>query len=591
MLELLQQAISHHLAGRLDAAEALYRQVLEADTEQPHALYLLGALRLREGEVGEAIGLLRRSVARRPAHADSRLTLANALAREGKVSEAVAIYRDLVAEHPAHVPARVNLARVLRGQGQLAEAVAVCRAGVQVEPESPALLEALAAALLAEGDHRGAGAAAARALTIDASRADSWYVHGTALSRIGQKLRAVASLTRAVAIDPGHAGAALNLGNACLDLDRVAEAERWMREAIARDPGLAEAHASLGFVLTGQGRLDEAVAACEAAIRARPDFAQAHWNQSVAYLLAGDFARGWPKYEWRKRHDRYGTAFRQIDGLSWAGEDLAGKRLLVFAEQGLGDTIQFSRFIPMLAAAGAEVTLACDTRLHELLRPLPGLAAVVEKNGKLPLYDFWVDQMTLALMLGIRPDNIPGAEGFLLADPVEVAAWREGLGAGVIGLVWAGNPAHSNDERRSMPFAALAPLLASGRRFVSLQVGPRAADAAGSPVRDLSSCLTDYARTAAIVSALDLVISVDTSVAHLAGALGVPCWVLLPQAPDWRWILGRDTTPWYRHTRLFRQPYPGDWQEPISRVGLALNSAGAAMTEMQHAGSVAAISA
>ncbi len=570
MLELLQHAISHQLAGRLAEAEPVYRQVLAHDPDQPHALYLLGALRLALGDAEDAILYLRRSVKMRPEHTEGKLTLANALVRAQHPAEAIPLYRALLAAQPAHVPARVNLARVLRSQGETKAAVALCREGVQITPDSAIMLEALASALLVDGDDRAAGGAAARALTLDSGRAESWFVHGTALSHLGQKLRAVASLSRAVAADPAHAEAALNLGNANLDLDRVAEAERWMRQAIACDPNLVEAHASLGFVLTGQGRLSEAVAACQTAIDLRPDFAVAHWNQSTAYLLAGDFARGWPKYEWRKKHDRYSTAFRSFDGPCWEGENLAGKRLLVFAEQGLGDTIQFSRFIPLLAQRGAVITLACDRRLHELLRGLSGVSAVVARDEALPPYDFWVDQMTLPLRLGTTVENIPFAQGYLSAEPKEAAVWRARLGSGAIGLVWAGNPEHSNDARRSLPFEAFAPLLAKGGRFVSLQAGPRAADAGGSFVRDLSPYLTNYARTAAIISGLDLVITVDTSVCHLAGALGVRCWVLLPQAPDWRWILGRDDTPWYSTMTLFRQPHPGDWQEPMARIASAL---------------------
>ncbi len=586
MLELLQQAIAHQLSGRLDAAEPVYRQVLADDPDQPHALYLLGALRLALGDTTEAIALLRRSTKLRPEHNEGRLTLANALVRHEQPGEAIPVYRALLAAQPAHVPARVNLARVLRSQGETKAAVALCREGAQIVPDSPIMLEALASALLVDGDDRAAGAAAARALTLDAGRAESWFVHGTALSHLGQKLRAIASLTRATAADPAHAEAALNLGNACLDLDRVAEAERWIRTAIACDPTLIEAHASLGFVLTGQGRLQEAVAACQVAIDIKPDFALAHWNQSTAYLLAGDFARGWPKYEWRKKHDRYASAFRTFDGPSWEGESLSGKRLLVFAEQGLGDTIQFSRFIPVLAQRGAAVTLACDRRLHDLMRSLPGIAAVVERDSALPEYDFWVDQMTLPLLLGTLPDTIPSPHGYLSAEPNETAVWRSRIGPGAIGLVWAGNPDHSNDQRRSTTFETFAPLLAQGGRFVSLQAGPRGADAAGSFVRDLSPYLTSYARTAAIVSALDLVITVDTSVCHLAGALGVKCWVLLPHAPDWRWILGRDTTPWYSSMQLFRQPHPGDWQEPISRIASLLH--GGSVASAPHLGSVVA---
>jgi hypothetical protein len=242
----------------------------------------------------------------------------------------------------------------------------------------------------------------------------------------------------------------------------------------------------------------------------------------------------------------------------------------VHAEQGLGDTIQFARYLPMIARRGGEVVLACGGPLLPLLARLRGVR-VVAKDAALPHYDAWIDQMSLPHIFATRPETIPSAAGYLVADPAVVARWRERLpGRRKIGLAWGGNPAHSNDRRRSLPPSAVERLVALDRAsWVNLQVGPRAGEA-GLP--DLTPLLTNYAETAALVANLDLVLTVDTSVAHVAGALGVPCWVMLPFAPDWRWMLGRDDTPWYDSLRLFRQPRPGDWDAVIDAVAAALRA-------------------
>ena len=337
--------------------------------------------------------------------------------------------------------------------------------------------------------------------------------------------------------------------------------------AIRLAPDLAEAHASLGFVLTVQGRLDEAIAASEAAVAVRPDFAQAHWNLAVAALLAGDFALGFREYEWRKRHDRFRRDFVDLPGPQWDGTDPVGLTILVHAEQGLGDTIQFARYLPLIAARGGHAVLACERPLIPLLAG--NSVTVVAKDAPPPPYDCWIDQMSLPRVFATRLDTIPAPHGYLRADPIRTAAWRASLPAGPnVGLAWAGNPAHSNDRRRSIPAATMQRILAvPGVNFVNLQVGSRAGDIG---LVDMSPLLSDYAETAALIAALDLLITVDTSVAHVAGALGKPAWVMLPYAPDWRWLLGRNDTPWYASLRLFRQPRPGDWDAVIMAVANAL---------------------
>lgn len=494
---------------------------------------LLDAVRHRQaGRRAESASLCDAVLAADPEQPRALFLSGVLLLEDGRARAAAATLARAVAHDPAHRGARINLLR----------------------------------ALLAAGCHDQVLEASEAALSRFPGEPELHFIRGTALSAAGCAVEAVASLSRAVALDPAHACARLNLGNACADLDRLEEAERHILAALDRTLALPEAWASLGFVLTSLGRLREARAACEAAIAQSPDFAQAHWNLATAALLAGDYRTGFAEYEWRKRHDRYRRDFIDLPGRAWNGEDVSGLDILIQAEQGFGDTIQLSRYIPLLAGRGARVTLACAASLVPLLRRTSGLSAAVDRTARLPHYDVWIDQMSLPRVFATTPETIPHAAGWLAADPIVLSLPRPR-----VGVVWAGNSAHSNDRRRSLPEEAVGRLArAAPMPLISLQCGPRAQEAAEYGFHDLSADLTDYAATASAVAALDLVVCVDTSVAHLAGALGVPCWVMLPYAPDWRWLLGRDDTPWYASLRLFRQPSPGDWGCVIARVTEAL---------------------
>jgi Flp pilus assembly protein TadD len=475
-----------------------------------------------------------------------------------------------LAHDPDEPSALFLLGSTLLGLGRAAEAIIFLREAIAIRPHHREQRQALARALLAAG--RPAEALAALApLGAQTGMAELQFLRGTALNALKRPQDAVLALRNAVAAAPSHAEAHLNLGNALADLDDTAAAEAHMRRAIALQPDLAEAHASLGFLLTGRGDLPAAVAACQRAIDLQPDFAVAQWNQGIAYLLAGRMTEGWAKYEWRKR--RFPAAFDAPPGPEWDGSPLSGRTLLVLAEQGFGDTIQLCRYLPPLVVAGAQIVLECAPQLMGLLRCLPG-AALIPPRARRPAYDVWADQMSLPRLCDTTLATIPSAGGYLRADPARMAVWARRLPDGLrVGLVWAGNPAHSNDRRRSVPVGALAPLLAAAPgAFVSLQVGPRAAEAGHFGLADNAPALTDFAETAALVAGLDLVITVDTAVAHLAGALGIPAWVMLPHAPDWRWLLHRTDSPWYRSLRLFRQDRPGDWPGVIARVATALQA-------------------
>jgi Flp pilus assembly protein TadD len=488
----------------MDDARAQHSALPAAPPDDGRALYVQGLLALRNGDAEEAATLLTRALRRQPDHHGMRRNLVRAL---------------LVAERFEQV-----------------------------------LLQANAALLETPDD------------------AELHFGRGTALNALGQHTQACAAFARALSLQPDHAPSWLNMGNASADLDDLVSAETLYRTAIRLDPTLMEAHASLGYILTMQGRLDEAIDACEAAIRLDAEFAQAHWNLAIAALLAGDLPRGFAEYEWRKRHARYRTDFPDIPGRPWDGTDAGGQTILVRAEQGFGDVIQFARYLPLIQEMGGKPVLVCAPSLVPLMQSMPEVRAI-SSSDPLPAYDLWIDQISLPRVFGTTLETIPTPNRYLSADPARVQAWHDRLhtliperkpGARRIGIAFAGNAGHPADRRRSIPsdFDLKLPDV-PGLSFVNLQHG-MPAGLFGLP--DLTAWLADYAETAALIDNLDLVITVDTSVAHLAGALGKPVWILLPHAPDWRWLLGRLDSPWYRSVRLFRQSAPGDWTSVLDRV-------------------------
>jgi Flp pilus assembly protein TadD len=458
--------------------------------------------------------------------------------RDGDAEEAAVLFDRALKGQPAHRGMRRNLVRAL----------------LMAERFEQALLEANTALARTPDD------------------AELHFVRGTALSALGQPSVACGAFARALSLQPDHAASWLNMGNASADLDDLASAETMYRTAIRLDPGLTEAYASLGYILTMQGHLTAAIEACDAAIRLNSDLVQAHWNRAIALLLSGDLPRGFAEYEWRKLHPRYRADFPNLPGSAWSGADPAGKTILVRAEQGFGDAIQFARYLPMIREAGGVPILICAPPLVRLVRSMPGVQAVAA-SGPLPAYDMWIDQISLPSVFGTTLDTIPTPGRYLTADPVRAEAWRVRLPDGFkAGIALAGNPKHSADRRRSMPLELALPLPnIAGLNFVNLQHGD-AARGLGLP--DLTPWMTDYAETAALIDNLDLVITVDTSVAHLAGALGKPVWLLLPHAPDWRWLLSCTDSPWYGSARLFRQEAPGDWTGVLDRVTRELERTG-----------------
>ncbi|MFZ9487437.1 MAG: tetratricopeptide repeat protein, partial [Alphaproteobacteria bacterium] len=521
----------------LEAARAATGDVVEAELALGDALRALG-------RAAEALAACERALAVDAARAAAHAGRGAALRALGRMREAVAAQERAVALAPADAGLRFGLGVALQAAQAMADAAEAYRAALAIDPRHVPALANLALALGALGRHDAALAAADEALALAPGLAEAQGARAAALRATGRAEEALAAVDAALALAPGNAPFHANRANALRDLGRLAEARDACDRAVALEPGLADARR----------------------------------NRAMLMLLAGDWEAGWREWEWRKRSSEpSGDRFPGRPAWTGAG-DLAGRRVFLHWEQGFGDTIQFCRYAPLLAARGARVTLAVQEPLLRLARSL-GPEVEVAGGAREPAggFDLHCALMSLPLAFGTTPGSVPPPAP-LRAPPELEAAWAARLGPRDgrprIGLAWSGRPSHANDRNRSMPFAVLAPLLDAGMRWISVQQEIRPADEAAlradGRVEHFGAEIGDFADTAALLGQLDLVLSVDTAVAHLAGTLGLPLWLLLPRDPDWRWLAGREDSPWYPSARLFRQAVPGDWAGVAGRVSAAL---------------------
>jgi tetratricopeptide (TPR) repeat protein len=557
------------LQGRRDAAAASYRQAIELKPDYAEAHNNLGNALHAQGQLHDAIALYRRAIALNPESAEVHNNLGNALQQFGWLDEAVACYHRALEIRPDYPDAHNNLGNAMAGQGRLDEAVAAIRRALELRPDYPAAHRSLELALQAQQEM----AAGCRA-------PDDPIAHnnlGNAFQQQGRLDEAIDCYHRAIALRPDYPEVYSNLGNALQQQAKLEEAVDCYRRALELRPDYPEAYVNLSNAMRDLGRPVEAAECCRRALELRPNYPTAHSNLALALLAQGDMAAGWPEYEWRWHTMQMVAAHRSFAQPQWRGEDGQGRTLLIHAEQGLGDTLQFCRYAPLVAARGLRVVMQVQDALVRLVRDLPGVAAVVGYSEKLPPFDLHCPMLSLPLAMGTTVETIPAATPYLHADPAQVAGWRARLAAmgdrgPLVGLAWAGNPRTnmpfltSIDRRRSIAPERLAPLFAvPGLRFVSVQKdGPKAPE--NYPLTDFMDEMTDFADTAALVANLDLVVTVDTAIVHLAGALGKPVWMLDRFDTCWRWLQGRRDSPWYPALRLYRQTQPGDWESVLAEV-------------------------
>ena len=576
-------ALSH--LGRHEEAVVEYRKALDQEQNYPEAWNNLGISLEALRRSDEAEAAYRKAIAARPNYAEAMGNLGNTLRALGRTEEAIAAYRESLARNPA--AQRAPLGNALRKAGRLDEAEAAFREDVARNPDSPEALNNLAAALGENDRAREAAELLPRATALRPDYPEAHANLGQVLQQLGRMEEAVAACERALELRPNYPEALTNLGNALRALNRLPEAERALRRALALRPTDVGCYNNLAIALQAQDRPMEALAVLDLAVALDPDDPETHHHRAMLLLREGRLIEGWEDYESRFRIKQSGDAYKQFaDAAPWRGQPVDGRTILLVPEQGLGDTIQFARYASLLSERGAFVVMGVQRPLAQLLRSVPGVSRCVAVGEPLPTYDVHCPLLSLPRALGTTLETVPAVVPYVFSEPDAAARWSERLRTDVagfrVGLVWAGNPKHLGDRQRSIPVKAFAPLWrVPGVRWFSVQAGERATDLAEIPIGDLppggiddlAPELTDFAETAAALTNLDLVISVDTSVAHAAGALGRPVWTLLARVPDWRWLRTGASSPWYPTMTLFRQDDRRDWETVLSEVEQRLREA------------------
>lgn len=566
-------------AARANDAQAqpAWKRAIACGGSSPRAERALGHLLCRQGNFLEAARLYRAGLAKCPKDASLRFALAAALAAAGQSQEAKRAYCETLRLQPAFPEALLNLGNLYYDEGRFAHAAVCCSRALALRPGYAKAWCNLGNALQQLGGIRAAARCYRRTLAIDPSATAAWHNLGNAcMAR--RDFRTAEDCFRRTLQTESHAAHHNSLGNALLQQRREEEAAACYRRALQLDPAYGAAHTNLANVLMRQGRSEEMLMHYQRALELDPGSAGGHYNLALAYLRQGRFREGWLEHEWRWRFRELHLQSRTFSAPQWRGQPLRGETILLHAEQGLGDTLQFVRYAPLVAQRGGSVLLEVQPRLKRLLRNLPGVR-VLARGEALPEFAWHCPLMSLPLAFGSELDTIPARMPYLCADAAEAAGARQRWpGAGLrVGLCWAGNPQFRSDEQRSMPLRALLPLARiPGVSWFSLQKGPAAGQipalVSEFSIADACSASRDMAETAALVATLDLATSVDTSIAHLAGAMGIPLWVVLPYLADWRWMDHREDSLWYPAARLFRQAAPGDWSAPVAAMQRALTA-------------------
>lgn len=548
---LMANALRAHRAGHLDEAKRIYLQILAIDVRHAETLHLLGIVEYQLGRYESAAKMIARAIAIDGKQAGYHFNLGLILQMQGKLSEAVDSYGRALVLQPNYAEVCYNRGNALRDLGKPNEASESFR----------------------------------RAVTLKADYLEAWNNLGLVLKSQNKLDEAVDCFERVLALDERSAEGHHNLGEVRYAQGLPGDAAAHQEQALALKPDYVEALVSLGAAYELQGRLEEAVTSFEKALALNPENAAARLNLAMVQLLQENFASGLQNYEVRTLCENAPRRFFQPQ---WRGEPLEGARILLHHEQGLGDTIQFLRFVPLVRAAGGVVVLELPPRLRRIAARFSDIAELVDTGKPLPRFDFHCPFMSLPLAFGMDRQSIPAQVPYLSVpgEAMESAGalpWpSEGLR---VGIVWSGSPEHARNSFRSIPFELLDPIFdVAGAQFFSLQMGAAAARLAqtSAAITDLGAVTGDMADTAAQIAHLDLIITVDTSVAHLAGALAAPTWLLLSSAPDWRWFERGEESPWYPTMRLFRQSNFGDWQAVIERVCMQLRILAAGNGGLEH---------
>ncbi len=573
---LFGRALALHQQGACSDALPLYERVLAREPEQVDVRYLLGTAQLQLGRFRECIATLEEVVRRQPDMADAHNNLGVAYKALGEWEPAAKAFQAAIRANPDYDQALYNLGRLMEERALPADAEKCYRHALDMRTEDCELRARLAQVLAAQ--KKWCEAEDAYRLLSETERDNLDWQAALAYTLAMQERLDEASVVyeNILKVRPDFCEVENSLSYVLERKGRLAESLQRADRAVALNPGYAEAHNNRGHALRSLHRLDEACNAFAQALRINPNLALAEFNLATTQLLAGDYRAGWAGYE---RHAELNpVAPRRFDAPAWDGSRIDGKRLFVYADQGYGDTIQLARFLSRARAqSGARVIFECPVPLARLLGSLAGVDQLVVEGAPLPGFDYQLPLASLPGRLNVDIDSVSTGDSYLAAPaelPAELEALlREGNAAALtVGLVWQGNPQQARDNVRSCPLRMLMPLFSvRGIRWVSLQVEEKGLldlvkiAPARRPI-EIGSRLKDFAETAAVIDRLDLLVTVDTAAAHLAGALGKPVWTMLCHTPDWRWHLATSDSPWYPTMRLFRQPAWGDWPSVVATV-------------------------
>jgi tetratricopeptide (TPR) repeat protein len=570
------QSAALYQQHRYPEAEQACRSILALEPRSFDALIMLGALAMERGDLTSAVEWFHRAIDVNDSVAHAHNNLGIALTQLGRSIDAVASFDKAIALWPGFAEAHCNRGIALEQLGQDEQALASIERAVAMEPRMVRAHSNRGTVLQKLRRPDSALDSYDAALRVQPGYVAAHSKRAAALLELGRPVEALASCERALALDPGFAAAFVNRAAALRRLTRFEEALATCEQAAARFSDDAMVQNARGGALCDLGRLEEALDAFRRAMSLEPRYAEAHWNASLCLLRMGRFREGWALFEWRKRLP-VPLGARALPQPLWTGaEALAGRSLYIHAEQGFGDTLQFARYVPLTAARGANVQFAVPRQLLGLLRNLDPAVRILAADEAAPITDFHCPLLSLPLAFATDLETIPASRQYLRSDPELVRQWQARVGNSAsprIGLAWSGNPAHANDANRSIPLEDLMANLPGDAQYFSLQKDIRPSDhpalrGSRAPM-DLSDRITDFRDTAALCECMDLVITVDTSVAHLSGALGRETWILLPSNSDWRWMSGAETR-WYPTMTLYRQDRPGIWQTPLQRVAEAL---------------------
>jgi tetratricopeptide (TPR) repeat protein len=573
---MLAVALQHQQAGQIAVAETIYQQLLQHDPQNVEVLNILGALAHQRGEADLATLYFQRSLEIQPHNPDGYNGLGIVLQAQGWLDEAINCYQQALAFKQTGPEFHNNLGSALQAKGALDKAVEHYQQALDLDPEFAEAWSNLSAVLALQADYVTAIAHCRKALLLQPQRAELYHQLGNLYQQQGQLAEAAIAYEQAITLQPLMAEAHNHLGNVRQQQGQFAAALGHCQQALHLKPDFAEAYNNLGIALRQCRQVEASIAAYEQAIALNPNFVEAHWNKSLSQLLLGDLQAGFVGYDWRLQWDPFLTQL-PLAQPQWQGESLRGQTILLQAEQGLGDTLQFIRYVPLVAQYGGRVIVQCQPSLVALLATVTGVHQILPTGVPLPGFDVQASLMSLPGLLGTTLANIPNQVPYLKLPQASVSVATPPGTRIKIGIVWTGNPENPYNPYRSCPLSYfLRGLALPGVVLYSLQHEVPIADRDlfnQSTLQDVGSHLLDFIDTAAAVAQMDLIISIDTAVAHLAGALGKPVWLVLPYVPDWRWMLDRTDSPWYPTLRLFRQPAWGDWSSVFEQVSQALHAA------------------